>query len=121
MSDNSVKATNRENRATDNFHLDFPARMSDGRQFTDYRSNGFLNLHEQELKNTLEYRLYLQNNAETIMNNNFNIVASINNCSDCPGYQIVDTKSLLTCSKESCVQELKNESGIGFDVQYVAN
>ena len=106
-------------KISDNFVLEFPARMSDGRQFTDYKSNGFLNLHEQELKNTLEYRLYLQNNAETIMDNNYNIIASINNCSDCPGYQIVDTKSLLTCSKESCIQELKDDSGLGFDIQYV--
>ena len=54
------------------------------------------------------------------MDNNYNIIASINNCSDCPGYQIVDTKSLLTCSKESCIQELKDDSGLGFDIQYVA-
>jgi len=106
-------------KISDNFILEFPARMADGRQFTDYKSNGFMNLHEQELKNTLEYRLYLQNNAENIMDNNYNIIASINECSDCPGYQIVDTKSLLTCSKESCVEELKNKSGIGYDIQYV--
>ena len=47
------------------------------------------------------------------------IIASINDCSDCPGYQIVDTKSLLTCNKESCIQELKDDSGLGFDIQYV--
>ncbi len=106
-------------KISDNFVLNFPARMSDGRQFTDYKSNGFLNLHEQEVNTTLEYRLHLQNNAETIMDNNYNIVASVNDCSDCPGYQIVDTKSLLTCSKESCVQKLQNESGLGFDIKYV--
>ena len=94
--------------------------MSDGRQFTDYKSNGFLNIHEEEVKTTLEYRLYLQKNAENIMDNNYNIVASINDCSNCPGYQIVNTKSLLTCSKESCIQELKDDSGLGFDIQYVA-
>ena len=110
---------NVSDNVSDNFVLEFPARMSDGRQFTDYKSNGFLNLHEQELKNTLEYRLYLQENAENIMSNNYNIIASINDCSDCPGYQIVDTKSLLTCNKESCIQELKDESGLGFDIQYV--
>ena len=30
------------NRVTDNYELDFPARMSDGRQFTDYRQNCLL-------------------------------------------------------------------------------
>ena len=54
------------------------------------------------------------------MDNNYNIVASIKDCSNCPGYQIVNTKSLLTCSKESCIQELKDDSGLGFDIQYVA-
>ena len=107
-------------KVSDNFELEFPARMSDGRQFTDYKSNGFLNLHEQELKTTLEYRLYLQNNAEKIMDNNYSVTASVNECSDCPGYQIVDTKSLLTCNKESCIEELKNESGLGYDIKYVA-
>ena len=122
LKDIDINKTNPDANGTkisDNFILNFPARMSDGRQFTDYKSNGFLNLHEQEVKTTLEYRLHLQNNAETIMDNNYNIVESVNNCSDCPGYQIVDTKSLLTCSKESCVQKLQNESGLGFDIKYV--
>ena len=31
------------NSATDNYEMDFPARMSDGRQFTDYRQNCITN------------------------------------------------------------------------------
>ena len=123
LKDIDISKTNTNANGTkvdDNFVLNFPARMSDGRQFTDYKSNGFLNIHEEEVKTTLEYRLYLQKNAENIMDNNYNIVASINDCSNCPGYQIVNTKSLLTCSKESCIQELKDDSGLGFDIQYVA-
>ena len=30
-------------KVTDNVELDFPARMSDGRMFTDYRQNCILN------------------------------------------------------------------------------
>ena len=30
-------------KVTDNVELDFPARMNDGRQFTDYRPNCYLN------------------------------------------------------------------------------
>ena len=55
------------------------------------------------------------------MDNNYNIVASVNECSDCPGYEIVDTKSLLTCNKETCIEELKNNSGMGFDIKYVTS
>ena len=31
------------NKVADNVELGFPARMSDGRQFTDYRPNCYLN------------------------------------------------------------------------------
>ena len=34
---------------TDNFNLDFPAIMSDGRQFTDYRSNCTLNKMSEQM------------------------------------------------------------------------
>ena len=44
MSDNNVNFTH----ATDGFHLDFPAIMNDGRQFTDYRSNCFMNAPEKK-------------------------------------------------------------------------
>ena len=30
-------------KVSDNFHSDFPARMADGRHFTDYRANCILN------------------------------------------------------------------------------
>ena len=44
--------------------------MSDGRAFTDYHANCQLNKMIQEkyeLKNSHDYRLYLQHNAEEIM------------------------------------------------------
>ena len=60
MSDNTfVKATDDVNRTADNFHLDFPARMADGRQFTDYRSSCYVNLPEQDMT-TYQYRQFLK-------------------------------------------------------------
>ena len=38
-------------RVTDNFHPDFPARMSDGRFMTDHRTNCILNTLELSKKN----------------------------------------------------------------------
>lgn len=107
-----------ENKVSDNFVLNFPARMSDGRLFTDYKSSGILNLYENELNSTLEYRLYLQNNAEKIMDNNYNIAESLTDCNTCPGYEIIDSKILLSCNKETCEQSINN-NGIGIEVQYV--
>ena len=52
-----------ESKVPDNFHLDFPARMSDGRQFTDYRSNCILNNELSKNMGSWEYRNFLTNNA----------------------------------------------------------
>ena len=50
-----------------NFFDDFPARMADGRFITDYSPNCDNNMkHKKELSGW-EYRQYLTNNAETIM------------------------------------------------------
>jgi len=108
-----------EDKVSDNFVLDFPARMSDGRLFTDYKSSGILNLYEKELNSTLEYRTYLQSNAEKIINNNYNVAESLANCNSCPGYEIVDSKILLSCNKETCSQSINNDNGLGIEVQYV--
>ena len=50
-------------KVTDNVELDFPARMSDGRQFTDYRQNCLLNNNLSQGKGSWEYRNYLTQNA----------------------------------------------------------
>lgn len=117
--DLGISEKHSKDKVSDNFVLDFPARMSDGRLFTDYKSSGILNLYEKELTSTLEYRIYLQNNAEKIINNNYNIAESLADCNSCPGYEIVDSKILLTCNKESCSQGINNENGVGIDIQYV--
>ena len=118
--DNLEKSLNvNTNRVSDNFELEFPARMADGRLFTDYKSSGILNSFENELNSTLEYRLYLQNNAEKIINNNYDVAESLTKCNNCPGYEIIDSKILLTCSKESCTQNINDSNGLGLDVQYI--
>ena len=105
-------------KVIDNFK-DFPARMSDGRLFTDYRSSGILNLHEEELKSTLEYRQYLQNNADKIIDNNYLVAENLTKCDDCTGYEVVDPAVLVTCGKEGCSQEVASNNGIGLEVNYV--
>ena len=57
-------------RTTDNFHRDCPARMADGRIFTDYRPTRFVNQYarvKNEAKNNFEYRYFLVNNAKDLM------------------------------------------------------
>ena len=113
MSDNLiVKETGRENRTTDNFHLDFPARMSDGRQFTDYRSSCYVNLPEQKMT-TYQYRLFLKHNAEKIMNNFETINEHVSGCDVCSDYDIVQPYLALTCDGESCTRQINDHAGVG--------
>ena len=119
MSDNFiVNETTRDNRATDNFHLDFPARMSDGRQFTDYRSSCLINLPEQEMT-TYQYRLFLKHNAEKIMNNFQSINESVSGCDKCSDYGIVQPYLALTCDGENCNRQINDSAGVG--IYYVDN
>jgi len=101
-----------DSRATDNFHLDFPARMSDGRQFTDYRSTCYLNMPEQKMS-THQYRLFLKHNAEKIMKNFNDINETISGCSECSDYEIVPSYLGVTCDGEQCNREININSGVG--------
>jgi hypothetical protein len=119
MSDNMIiNETGRENRATDNFHLDFPARMADGRQFTDYRSSCYVNLPEQSMT-TYQYRQFLKHNAEKIMNNFETINEHISGCDVCSDYDIVQPHLALTCDGESCNRSINDHAGVG--IYYVDN
>ena len=119
MSDNMIiNETGRENRATDNFHLDFPARMADGRQFTDYRSSCYVNLPEQSMT-TYQYRQFLKHNAEKIMNNFETINEHVSGCDVCSDYDIVQPQLALTCDGESCTRSINDKAGVG--IYYVDN
>ena len=107
-----VRDKTADSKVTDNFHLDFPARMSDGRQFTDYRSTCYLNIPEQKMT-TYQYRQFLKHNAEKIMENFENINETISGCSNCSDYEIVPSYLGLTCDGEQCKREINADSGVG--------
>ena len=57
-------------RTTDNFFMQCPARMSDGRHFTDYRNRKvaeYENMTRNGLKTNAEYKAFMQDNAEEIL------------------------------------------------------
>ena len=56
----------------DNFHKGCPAKMSDGRYLTDYRTSTRREEYVKYVNNIIrddDYRLFLQQNAEQIMDN----------------------------------------------------
>ncbi len=63
-----------------------PARMSDGRHFTDYRPNCSLdgNIRTQNnIHSSFEFRSFLQENANKLMELNRSSAINNNGCSSC--------------------------------------
>jgi len=94
------------------FVLDFPTRMNDGRQFTDFRSSCYTNLPEQSMS-TYQYRQYLKHNAEKIMSNSIGINESLSTCSQCSDYDIVKPDLPLTCNANDCFTQIDKNVGGG--------
>ena len=101
-----------------------PLRMSDGRSFTDYNTRCVFNSYlanklnaNNMIKSSNEMRLYLQNNYETIVNeerqraiNNINPVEKENiNIND----KHLDNKYTVKCDNVSCSVVLTNPEGLG--------
>ena len=114
-----VTAENDNERLNPRFRLDFPSRMSDGRQLSDYRSSCLYNLPEQDMT-TYQYRLFLKHNANDIMNNYTTINDFISNpewnnnkCKTCSDYQISSSYLPLTCSGNECITSIDKDAGVG--------
>ena len=71
------------NKTSNNKYFDCPARMDDGRIMTDYRSANTINDMIRISNNTLssyEYRQFLINNADNIMDINNAYITNKNSC-----------------------------------------
>ena len=107
------------NKVTDNHQLDFPARMSDGRQFTDYRPNCFLNNELGQNMGSWQYRTYLTRNAAQIHGQFFNEQSQKSACESCSGAPVPDVKTVMDCTRQNtCHYMLKDKDGLGQGRQY---
>ena len=73
-------------KTSDNKYFNCPPRMSDGRHFTDYRPNCHVNdmvKTDNNISNSFQYRQFLQQNGEQLMNKHREIVCEKNNCGPC--------------------------------------
>ena len=102
-----------------------PLRMSDGRSMTDYRPKCIVNydlmnkMEENNLvKSSYDTRMYLQKNADKIMNEDMkktmsNLVPAIP-CKKLVGNgTLLPEKYLVTCNATSCSRTLFDENGLG--------
>lgn len=68
---------------SDNFFKDCPPMMSDGRLFTDYRTSVRANEYIKRINGINrddDYKLFLQNNAEQIMDNQWDYIRKNKSC-----------------------------------------
>ena len=120
MSDNTfVQAESDPMRVDPRFRLDFPSKMNDGRQLSDYRSSCLYNLPEQDMT-TYQYRQYLKHNALDIMKNYNNVNDFISNpswddnkCKSCSDYSISASYLPLTCKDNTCMSQIDKTAGVG--------
>jgi hypothetical protein len=114
-----INAENDNQRLDERFRLDFPTRMNDGRQLTDYRSSCLYNLAEQDMT-TYQYRLFLKHNSDKIAQNYSTINNYISNpgwedtnCKTCSDYSISSSYLPLTCDGNDCLSQIDKSAGVG--------
>ena len=98
-------------KTSNNKYFDCPPRMDDGRHFTDYRPNCYVNdlvRYNNKVMSSYEYRQFLINNGNKLrkINNQYN--NQKNGCKPCNAQAIgtetkcVNNKSYSTCYPDDC-------------------
>ena len=105
-------------KVSDNVELDFPARMNDGRMFTDYRQNCTLNNSISKQMGSWEYRDFLTNNASQVRQNILNNLEAEVKCNKCSDNTVLPVKTVLNYSQDSCTYQMNDPNGVGLGRQY---
>ena len=106
------------NKVSDNVELDFPARMSDGRMFTDFRPNCILNNRLSQGMGSLEYKNYLMENAGQLRNDFIGEQNKLTECTTCKDDTVLPVKTILNCNPEGCNYEINDNNGLGQGIKY---
>ena len=107
------------NKVTDNYQLDFPARMADGRQFTDFRPNCYLNNELGQNMGSWQYRTYLTRNAQKIHSQFIQEQVNKSECTSCTGAKVPDVKTVMDCTNQNtCHYMMKDQEGLGQGRKY---
>jgi hypothetical protein len=107
-------------RTANNKFFNGAPHMSDGRHFTDYRPNYDLNqrlISENNIENSHNYRNFLSQNSEKLMNDNRYFMARKNQLYKCKEpYHIgtmIPEKIKIVCNPHTCQRVLNDKNGIG--------
>ena len=112
-------------RTNDNKYSNAPPRMADGRHFTDYRPNCFLNNRiqvENKIPNSYDMRLFLTRNAEKLMDLNKKHSYVLNGNFECkqPYNQgtMYPEESKVRCNSHTCNVTHNYDNGVGLGRSY---
>jgi len=113
-------------KSSNNKFFNASARMSDGRNFTDYRPNHEINKHiidNNSITNMHNYRMFLSRNTDEIIKRNQNYIFLKNGLYNCKQPYAVGTmfpeKTRIVCDAHKCEKVVVNENGFGEGREYV--
>jgi len=98
-----------------NRYRNCPPLMADGRIFTDYRPRDYVNNLMRMASDTMtsyDYKEFLTNHAELIIQANKEYIEEKNKCSPC-SFKRVPFKTNCSYDKNNMSCSLNNENGVG--------
>ena len=102
-------------KTSNNKYFNCPPRMDDARHFTDYRSSDYVNnliRMSYGIVGSYEYRQYLINNADKLMQMNRDYAYEKNGCSPC-NFKPVPFKTDCDVTIKNVACKTANPNGIG--------
>ena len=106
-------------KTSNNKYFGCPARMADGRNFTDYRPDCYVNnliRQNNSTYNSFQYRMFLTHNAENLMNVNRTYACEKNCCGPCQSPYDVGTmmpsNSAIDCNANKCGHNVGSTSSM---------
>ena len=100
-------------KTSDNVNLDFPARMADGRTFTDYRPNCVMNNVMSQKMNSFEYRYFLTHNGNQIESDYMKQLEEDVKCNDCKAQTVLPVQTVQNCNAGVCNIKMNDPNGLG--------
>jgi hypothetical protein len=103
------------NKTSNNKYFDCPARMDDGRIFTDYRPSTTVDdmiRYSNNVMSSYEYRQFLINNANNIMSVNNNYTKEKVGCASC-NYQDVPFQTICNVNDKYSKCKMVDQNGVG--------
>ena len=101
------------NKVSDNAIFDFPARMADGRQFTNYNPNCYLNYSITGDKGSWNEKQYLIHNSTQIHEQMMKQQEQFTSCSQCKDNTLLPVKTEVNCYPDTCTYNVVNKMGLG--------